>query len=350
MMTDLRVALRLLRKDSAFTLTAALTLALCIGANTVLFSVVHNVLLRPLPIPDSKRIVLMSNVYPKAGAEGLGSSGVPDYYDRMRDLTVLADHALFNTLTMAIDQNGSPTRVVAMNATPSLFRLINTKPALGRAFSDAEGEIGNEKKAILSYSLWQTAFGGDSTIIGKDARIDGQPYTVVGVMPRDFTFMQHDVMLWVPAAFTAHDKSDERRHSNNFRNVARLKPGATLQQAQAQIDALNRANLDRFPQYKELLINAGFATVVTPLQDFLVRDVRPILYLLWGGALFVLLIGAVNVANLVLARSRARIKELATRLAIGAGRLRVARQLMTESVILTMASAVLGVGIGYAAL
>jgi putative ABC transport system permease protein len=350
MMTDLRIALRLLRKDTAFTVTAALTLALCIGANTVLFSVVNSVLLRPLPIPNSERIVLMSNTYPKAGAEGLGSSGVPDYYDRIRDVTVLEDHALFNTLTMAIDQNGSPTRVEAMNATPSLFRLLKTRPAYGRTFSDAEGEIGNEKKAILSYALWQSAFGGDPRIVGKDTRIDGQPYTVVGVMPRDFMFMQRDVMLWVPAAFTAHDKSDERRHSNNFRNVARLKPGATIQQAQAQVDALNAANMDRFPQYKELLINAGFHTVVTSLQDFLVRDVRPILYLLWGGALFVLLIGAVNVANLVLARSRVRVKELATRLAIGAGRLRVARQLMTESLILTLASAVVGLTIAFFAL
>lgn len=350
MMTDLRVAVRLLSKDKAFTLTAALTLALCIGANTALFSVVNNVLLRPLPIPDSERIVLMSNTYPKAGASELGSSGVPDYYDRMRDVTVLEDHALFNTRTMAIDQNGAPTRVVAMYGTPSLFRLIKTRPALGRAFTDAEGEIGNEKKAILSYALWQTAFGGDAHVIGHDARMDGQPYTIVGVMPRDFTFMQPDVALWVPVAFTTKDKSDERRHSNNFRNVARLKPGATLQQAQAQVDALNAANLDRFPQYKDLLINAGFHTVVTSLQDFLVRDVRPILYLLWGGALFVLLIGVVNVANLVLARSRARVKELATRLAIGAGRLRVARQLITESLILTMLSAAAGLAIGYGTL
>src|SRR5690349_13654772 len=128
MIADLRVALRLLRKDTAFTITAALTLALCIGANTALFSVVNNVLLRPLPVPDSDRIVLMSNTYPNAGASGLGSSGVPDYYDRIRDVKVLEDHALFNTRTMAIDANGSPTRVKAMNATPSLFRLIKARP------------------------------------------------------------------------------------------------------------------------------------------------------------------------------------------------------------------------------
>ncbi len=350
MASDLRVGLRLLLKDKAFTITAAATLAMCIGANTALFSVVHNVLLRPLPVPDSERLVLMSNTYPKAGADGLGSSGVPDYYDRIRDVSVLEDQAVYQTRTMAIDQNGTPARVLTMIAAPSLFHLIKATPQIGRAFSDAEGEIGNERRVILSYALWQSAFGGDRQVVGKDARINSQPYTIVGVMPRGFLFMEPDVMLWIPAAFTPAQKSDEQRHSNNWRNVGRLKPGATLQQAQSQVDALNAANMERFPQYKQLLINAGFRTVVTQLQDFLVRDVRQILYLMWGGALFVLLIGAVNVANLVLVRSRARSKELATRLALGAGRARVARQLVVESVLLTMVSAAIGLFLGYVAL
>jgi predicted permease len=350
MASDLRVGLRLLLKDKAFTITAAATLAMCIGANTALFSVVHNVLLRPLPVPDSERLVLMSNTYPKAGADGLGSSGIPDYYDRIRDVAVLEDQAVYQTRTMAIDQNGTPARVLAMIATPSLFHLIRATPQIGRTFSDPEGEIGNERRVILSYALWQSAFGGDTQIVGKDVRINSQPYTIVGVMPRGFLFMEPDVMLWIPAAFTPAQKSDEQRHSNNWRNVGRLKPGATLQQAQSQVDALNAANMERFPQYKQLLINAGFRTVVTQLQDFLVRDVRQILYLMWGGALFVLLIGAVNVANLVLVRSRVRIKELATRLALGARRARVARQLVVESVLLTMVSAAIGLFFGYVAL
>src|SRR4051812_45263985 len=143
--SDIRVGLRLLWKDKAFTFTAALTLAMCIGANTALFSVVHNVLLRPLPVPDSERIMLMSNAYPKAGSDGLGSSGIPDYYDRIRDMNVYEDQAVFNTRSMSVDQNGSPTRVLAMIATPSLFRLIKAVPRLGRVFSDNEGELGNEK-------------------------------------------------------------------------------------------------------------------------------------------------------------------------------------------------------------
>jgi len=350
MAADLRVALRLLWKDKAFSLTAALTLALCIGANTALFSVVHNVLLRPLPVPESGRIVLMANAYPGAGFDVGTSTGVPDYYDRLRDTNVYDEQALYNSRNQSVDQNGAPVRVRVTQATPSFFRLLRVSPFLGRTFVEQDGEIGNEKKAVLSYALWQSVFGGDRAAIGKDIRLDGQPYTVVGIMPQGFYYLNPNVMLWTPLAFTARQKSDEQRHSNNHQNIARLKPGATIEQARQQVDAINAANLDRFPQYKELLINARFHTTVDYLQDTEVRDVKATLYLMWGGALFVLLIGIVNVANLVLVRSRARLKELATRLALGAGRWRVGRQLVTESVLLTMIAAAVGLLVGYAAL
>src|SRR5262249_10844090 len=255
------------------------------------------------------------------------------------------EQAMQNSADVTIDQHGTPARVRLMNVTPSFFRMLQIPPALGRTFTEDEGEIGNEKKVVLSYALWQSAFGGDPGIVGRDVRIDSQPYTVVGVMPRGFTFVNDDVMLWRALAFTPERK--QQRHSNNWRNLARLKPGATIQQAQEQIDALNRANLDRFPQYKQLLINARFHTTVTRYQDELVRDVRPTLYLLWGGALFVLLIGCVNVANLVLVRARSRLREMATRMALGAGRARVARQLVTEGVLLTLISAALGLFTAY---
>src|SRR3954471_19063221 len=350
MISDIRVGLRLLWKDKAFTLTAALTLALCIGANTALFSVVHNVLLRPLPVPESDRIVLMGNAYPGAGAAIGGSSGVPDYYDRLRDVTVFEEQALYNGRNHSIDQNGAPARVRGTQVTPSFFRLLRVTPALGRTFTEAEGEIGNEKKAVLSYALWQAQFGGDPQAVGKDIRLDGQPYTIVGVMPKGFYFLNPNAMLWTPLAFTAEQKADSSRHNNSWQNIARLKPGASIEQARQQVDALNAANLQRFPQYKELLINAGFHTTVDRLQDTLVRDIKPTLYLMWGGALFVLLIGCVNVANLVLVRSRVRLTELATRLALGAGRWRVARQLVVESVLLSMIAAAAGLAVGYGAL
>jgi predicted permease len=345
MLNDVRVGLRLVWKDKAFTTTAALTLAICIGANTALFSVVEHVLLRPLPFPDSDRIVLMGNHYPGAGVDTGGSSGAADYYDRLRETDVYTEQAMYVSTSLSVDQNGTPTRIRAMFATPSFFRLLGVPPEIGRTFSESEGEIGSENKVVLSHGFWQSAFGGDPGIVGRDIRLDGQPFTVVGVMPKRFVFVNDDVILWRALAFTAERK--QQRHSNNWQNIARLKPGATIKQAQDEIDALNRANLDRFPQYKQLLINARFHTTVEPLQATLVRTVKPTLYLLWGGALFVLLIGCVNVANLVLVRSRARMKELATRLALGAGRMRVARQLVTEGVLLTTGSAALGLAAGY---
>ena len=163
--------------------------------------------------------------------------------------------------------------------------------------------------------------------VGRDVRINGEPYTVVGILPQGFGFLEPDVKLWLPLAFTAEEKSDESRHSNNWSYVARLKPGATVEQARQQIDALNARNLDRFPNLKQILINAGFHTVVVPLQAYLVRDLRNTLYLLWGGVIFVLLIGGVNVTNLMLVRSSARMKELATRHALGAGLVRIASQI-----------------------
>jgi predicted permease len=349
-MGDLRLGLRRLWKDTAFTLTVVLTLTLCIGANVALFSIVHNVLLKPLPIPESDRIVLMGNAYPGAGAALPGSSAVPDYFDRLRDMDVFEEQADYNGGTQSIDQQGTPARIRITRVTPSFFRLLRVPPALGRTFSEEEGEVGKDTTAVLSYQLWQSHFGGDPAAIGKPLRLDGQPVTVIGVMPRDFYFLNSEVLLWRPLAFTPEQKSDEQRHSNNFQNIGRLKPGATVVRAQQEVDALNARNLEKFPALKPLLVNAGFHTSVIPLQDTLVRDVKPTLYLMWGGALFVLLIGCVNVANLVLVRSRARLRDLATRLALGAGRARLGRQLVTESALLTLISGVLGLLVGYAAL
>jgi predicted permease len=347
---DLRLSFRLLARDKAFSVTAALTLAICIGANTALFSVVHHVLLRPLPVPEPERILIMRNAYPKAGAVDISNSGVPDYFDRLRDVSVYEEQALFNSSSLSLSQDGVPTRIRVLNVTPSFFRLMKVAPALGRPFTEQEGEIGQEKKVVLSDALWRRQFGADPAAVGRDIRLDDQPYTVVGVMPRSFEALAPGVVLWRALAFTEEQRSDGSRHSNNYQNLGRLKPGATREQAQAQVDALNAANLERFPQYKELLINAGFRTYVDGYADRLVKNVKPTLYLLWAGASFVLLIGCVNVANLVLVRARARLKELATRLALGAGPWQVARQLVVENLILALVAAAAGLVIGAIAL
>ena len=235
-----------------------------------------------------------------------------------------------------------------MAVTPSFFKLVGIPPARGRAFTAEEGEIGSEHKVVLSHALWQQLYGGDPSAIGRELRLGGTPFTIVGVMPQDFVFVNPEVRLWVPLAFTAEQKS--QYHNNSWNHIGRLKPGATLAQVQAQINALNAANLERFPEWKDVLINAGFYTKVEPLQHALVKDVEGALYLLWGGAVFVLLIGGLNIANLALARWSVRSKEIATRLALGAGRAQIARQLIVENVLVAGAGGIAGVLLGAALL
>lgn len=347
LLQDVKFGLRLLARDRAFTMTAILTLAVCIGTNATVFSVLNSMVLRPLPVPESDRIILMGNSYPGAGAPEGTNSGVPDYFDRRNGITAFEEQALCDGVGASLTIENVPQRVTAMTATPSLFPLLRVPAHLGRWFTDEEGEIGHERKVILSYAAWQQIFGGEASAIGRDLRINGQPYEIVGVMPRGFLFMDPEVRLWLPLAFTAEEKSDQRRHSNSYTNVGRLKPGATIDQARAQVDAINKANLDIFPEMREILINAGFHTRLVPLKDTIVRDIAGPLYMLWGGALLVMLIGCVNIANLSLVRASARLRELATRVALGAGRWRIARQLLTESVVLTLAGAALGLALGY---
>ena len=341
---NLRHAVRSLAGDRGFTIAVVLTIAVCIAANTATFAVVNSVLLRPLPVPDAGSILLMSNRYPGAGADFGYNSASGDYFDRLRDVHAFSEQALFRTQGRTVEIQGTPERITGMAATPSLFRLLRVAPAYGRAFSDAEGEPGAEQKAILSEGLSRRLFGSPQAALGRDVRLNGQLFTVVGVMPVSFNFLDPEVQLWTPAAFSAEER--ELHHSNNWHSIGRLKPGATLEQAQAQVDAVNRANLDRMPNLKQLLINAGFHTVVSPLEDMLVKQVRSSLYLLWGGAAFVLLIGAVNVANLVLARTTLRRKEFATRLALGAGSANLMGQLVTESILVAVAGGAAGAVLG----
>jgi len=344
------ISMKALWKDRGFSTTAILTLAVCLGANVAIFTIVNSVLLRPLPVPESERIVFISNQYPGAGVPEIWSVGIPDYLDRRRQMTnVFEEEAMFRSEDQTVDLNGTPERVKGMRITASMFPLLRTSPAIGHAFTEADGEPGNEQKVILSYGLWQQLYGGNKDVVGKDLRINGRPKTIVGIMPREFTF-DAKVRLWLPYAFTEREKSDDSRHSNNSSEIARLRPGATIQQAQAQVDAMNAANLERFPKSKPFLINAGFHTQVRWLQDVLVRDVKSMLYLLWAGAAFVLLIGGVNIANLALARANVRRKEIATKLALGGSRLQVARSLLVESVILALAGGAGGFVFGAAVL
>jgi predicted permease len=346
LLQDIRFGARLLWKDRAFALTSLLTLALCIGANAAIFSVVHSVLLRPLPVPEPERLVLMHNSYPRAGVER-AANGVPDYFDRLREIDVFEEQALYNTRGVTIGLAGDPQRVTAMVARPSLLRMLGVTPSLGRTFREEEGERGQDRKVILTRAYADQIFGVGTSPLGRELRVNSMPYEIVGVLPADFQFVNPEIRLWMPLAFAAEEQSDDNRHNNNWSMLGRLKPGATIAQAQQQLDALNARNNERFPQFREILINAGFRTVAKSFQDDLVEGVSRTLYLLWGGVLFVLLIGAVNVTNLVLVRSTGRMKELATRHALGAGLARLTRQLLTETVLLTLAGGLAGLALGY---
>ena len=346
MLHDLRVATRTLFRDRAFTATALITLAVCIAANTATFAIVNAVLLKPLPVPGSDNIVIMSNRYPKAGAGAADSinSSSGDYYDRLAGVTALEDQAMYRTVQPTLDVNGTPEQVIGMAVTPSFFTLVRATPMLGRTFTADEGEAGNASKLILSYGMWQRLYGGDRNAIGRELRLNGRNHTIVGVMPANFLFVDAEVRLWTPLAFTAEQRSTH--HNNNWHNVGRLKPGATIEQAQAQVNAVNAANDEKFPQFRELLKNVGFHTSAERLQDVLVRDIRSTLYLLWGGAVFLLLIGALNITNLVFARFNLRRKEFATRMAIGARRGDLIRQSAMESVVIGLAGGMAGAILG----
>ena len=347
LLQDLRFGTRLLWKDRGFAITAVLTLAVCIGANAAIFAIVNSMLLTPLAVPEPDRLVLLYNSYPRAGV-AKASTGVPDYYDRLRETDVFEELALYQQRGVTIGGEGAePQRLTGQAVRPSLLRMLRVQPLLGRIFTEEEGEPGQERKAILSYTLWQEQFGGREGALGQSLRISGVPHAIVGVMPRDFQFLNPEIRVWVPLAFTPEQRSDDNRHSNSWTMIGRLKPGASIAQAQQQVDALNARNLERFPALKQILIDAGFHSVVTSLQEDLIQDIRPTLYLLWAGVLVVLAIGTVNLTNLVLVRSSARMKELATRHALGAALSRLTRQLLTETVLLTAIGGIAGLLAGY---
>ncbi|MFM8533130.1 MAG: ABC transporter permease, partial [Acidimicrobiia bacterium] len=352
LLQDVRFAARLRWKDRSCSVTTSATLALCLAANVAIFAVVNGVLLKPLPFPEPDRLVRMFNKYPGAGVDAGGSNGVPDYFDRRRDMPAIEELALFREAGVTRSGSGlsDAERISGMLVTPSFFRVLQTQPQRGQLFSDAHGEVGQEKVVVLSHGLWQRLFGGGESALGQDIRLGGELYKIVGILPQGFVFLNPDVQVFRPAAFTAREKSDESRHSNNWQQFGRLKAGATIEQAQSQLDAINAANLERFPQWREILKNARFSSEAVDFQTYLIGERRSTLTMLWGGALFVLLIGGVNVANLVLVRSTSRIRELATRHAMGATFGRLTRQALTESAVLSIGGGLAGLGLGWWAL
>ena len=347
MLQDFRFGLKLLWKEKAFTITALLTLALCIGANTAIFTVLRTVVLEPLAFSDSDRLVSMFNIYPGVEVTEGGSNGIPDYIDRRQLTEVFDSVAIMQGNGFDLGSEGSPVHIAAQSVTPSFFHVLRISPAIGRAFTDDDAVFKKDQFAILSYGLWKEKFAGQADIVGRDIRLSGLPYRVVGVMPEGFESPGSEAKLWVPLTFAPAQTLDDARHNNSWDMIARLQPTVTVAAAQKRIDVLNKFQIERAGKLRTLLENAHFGTVVRGLKDQMVRNIKPTLYLLQAAVVLVLLIGCVNVANLMLVRSNIRMKELAIRHSLGAARGRLARQLLTESVTLAFLGGLFGIALAY---
>jgi predicted permease len=346
--TDVRFGLRQLARERTFSTVVLITLGVCIAANVAIFSVLSTVVLRPLPYPGAERMVTIYNSYPGAGAERGSNSGI-DFFLRRERVDALEQVAVYQGSGHTVGEVGATERIESMRVSATFFPLLGVEPALGRTFTEDENEEGQARKVVLTHGFWEERFGGGADAIGAELRVDGQPFTIVGVLPEDFRFvLQPDARLYVPIAFTARERSLDSWHSNNFGMIGRLAPGATLDQAREQIAALNNSLVDEspIPNVRQLIEDLGFHTVVADARQDLVREVRELLYMLWACAGFVLLIGCVNVANLMLARAHTRTSELAMRMALGARRERLSRQILTESVVVAMVASGLGLALG----
>jgi len=346
-MRDVRFAVRTLVRQPAFALVATLTLAIGIGANTAIFSLLYQVFLRPLPYPQADRLVYVWNMYSRMGLPK-ASVSIPDYLDRRTQAPSIEDATLFTGGSLSLAAEGEPAQLRTLAVTPSFFSTLGRSPMLGRAFIDEDATPDADNFAILTYGLWTTRFGADPSIVGRDVRLGGEPYAVVGVLPRDFTLPMRDVALLVPFAFTAQQRSDAGRGNEFSQMIARLRPSATIAQANADMQAIVSRNLERLPERRVFAEASGFGGFAVPLRDELAGDTRTPILVLQVGVALLLVIACVNVANLLLMRATGRGRELAIRTALGAGRGRLLRQTLVEGLVLSAAGGLAGLGLGFA--
>jgi len=352
MLSDLKFAFRLLRKNKGLTAAVLLTLALCIGANVFIFSMLFALVLKPLPFPHAEQLVEISNSYPKLGLAKYRGN-VTQYVDYARHPELFSGVALYLSSAQSIGDVTGPMRIDMARVTPSFFPLLGLQPELGRFFDEAYTDPGNDQYVVLADSFWRSHYGADPGVIGRTLTIEEIPHIIIGIAPPAANYFAPTTAFFVPQSWKASWLDDLSRHTKDpslvARLFARLQPGLTLPQAAARTGAIDRAYYDRSSvAYRRYSDQSGFASVVHWLQDEQTEAQRGTLFLLQGGALFVLLIGCVNVANLLLARAASRQSELAIRHALGGSRAQIARQLMLEALLLALGGGALGAGLGAA--
>ena len=342
LLQDFRYAVRQFRKNLGFTAVAVITLALGIGANTAIFSVVDGVLLRPLRFKDPSRLVRVWHVPPAKSFPGMTTFSVSaaNYLDWEHQNHVFERMAMYTYHGFTLTGGDKPEQLDACAATSGFFATLGVQPVLGRVFTPGEDQPGRSNVVVLSHRLWQEHFGSNPNIVGQNISMDGASYLVAGVMPASFQFPDF-AQMWTPMAWTDKERAVRGEHHSVV--VARLAPGIDLKQAQAEMNTISNRLEQQYPEDDK-----GWGAVVVPLHDDLVSDVRPALLVLLGAVAFVLLIASVNVANLALARTFSRQKEIAIRTALGASSTRVLRQLFTESVLLALAGGALGLTYAHA--
>src|SRR5437764_5449181 len=322
-MNNLRFAFRQLYKAPGFTVTALATVAICLGANLAIFAVINSILLRPLPFPQSDRLVTIFNTYPKAGVENDGSS-LTNYYERRGNISAFSRLSIYRDGSEVVGETGAAEQTEIMRVSPDFFATLGVNLAMGRTFTEEEATIAKGKGngvAIVTDAYWRQRLNSDPNVLGREIRVNGVKRKIVGVLPPDFRFLSSEARLFLPLTSALGQRTPKERHSGggSTHMIARLNPGATIAEAQAQIDAHNAAVEKDNPEAK-MMAEAGFRSLVLSLHSDHVRSVRPTLLLMQTGVFFLLLIGAVNLVNLLMIRATRRATEVAIRPSMGASR------------------------------